>query len=76
MIEGRRKLLTITAYFYRRPDNTKGRTIVEREHRNVRFRKFLPAGPLPDGSVRQHDLIQFWADPGGLRTVRADDIVL
>jgi hypothetical protein len=24
---------------------------------------------------RKYDIIQFYADPGGLRTVRADDIV-
>lgn len=76
MIEGRKKLLQISAYIVRRPDGTYSKSIIEKEHRNVRFRRYLPAGPLPDGGVRQHDLIQFFSDPGGLRTVRADDLVL
>jgi hypothetical protein len=76
MIEGRRKLLQISAMVYRRPDGSIVKQIIEREHRNVRFKRYLPAGPLPGGGVRQQDLIQFYSDPGGLRTVQAEDIVL
>ena len=51
-------------------------TIVEIEHFVIRYKQYLPAGRLPDGSVRLHDIVQFWADPGGLRTVAAKDLVL
>jgi len=50
--------------------------VFETDHENVRFKQYLPAGRLPDGTVRQKDLIQFWTNPGGLRTVRAEDLVL
>lgn len=50
--------------------------LLEVEHRVTRFNRYLPAGVLPDGGVREDDLIQFWTDPGGLRTVKAADIVI
>lgn len=73
MIEGK----TITQ-ISRGPRNMDGTTapILEQTHRVIKFRRMLPAGPMPDGGVRRKDLIQFWADPGGLRTVVAEDIVL
>lgn len=49
---------------------------MELEHDVVRVRQYLDAGVLPDGSVREHDLIQFWARRGGLRTVRADSVTV
>lgn len=79
MIEGRSKrnpVLQITSYQYRLPDGGLHKQIIEREHHNVRFKRYLPAGPLPGGGVREHDLIVFYSDPGGLRTVRADDLIL
>lgn len=76
MIENRKKLLQISAVHFRRPDGSYGKTIIEREHRSVRFKSYLPAGPLPGGGVRQKALIQFYANPGGLRTVNAEDLVL
>jgi hypothetical protein len=76
MIEGRTKLLQISAVHYRRPDGSQGKTVIERVHRNVRFKRYLPAGPLPGGAVRLKDLVQFYTDPGGLRTVNAEDLVL
>jgi hypothetical protein len=50
--------------------------MVERDHRVTKFKQYLYAGPLPGGGVRRQDIIQFYADPGGLRTVNAEDIVL
>jgi hypothetical protein len=66
----------ITKVFTRTPDGDLLGIMVERRHRVVKFKQYLPAGPLPNGSVRQHDLIQFYADPGGLRTVVAADLIL
>jgi hypothetical protein len=74
LINGR-KVLQMSAY----PENSDGSRLpglMEVEHRVTAFFNYLPAGPLPNGSVREHDLIQFFADPGGLRTVRATDIVI
>lgn len=45
-----------------------------------RFKRFLPRGPVADGEapsydgIRETDLVQFWTDPGGLRTVAVADI--
>lgn len=47
----------------------------EWEHKRCKFKQYLPAQVFPDGTVRARDLIQFWTDPGGLRTVAAEDIV-
>ena len=48
----------------------------EREHLVTGFYDYTPAGVLPDGTVRQKDVIRFYSDPGGLRTVNAEDLVL
>lgn len=50
--------------------------LLEVEHRVIKFKRYLPAGVLPDGGVRNVDLVQFYTDPGGLRTVNASDIVV
>jgi hypothetical protein len=44
----------------------------------VTFKRYLFSEEDPgDGSLyRKKDLIQFYADPGGLRTINAEDIVL
>ena len=57
-------------------DGTRLPGLLEVEHNVTVFNRYMPAGPLPGGAVREHDLIQFWTDPGGLRTVQADDIVV
>lgn len=44
--------------------------------RVLRFKQFLPAGPLAGGGVRQQDLVQLWTDPGGLRTLALESIRL
>jgi hypothetical protein len=75
MIEGK-KIKQISKVFVRSPDGHVTGVMIERDHRVVRFKQYLYAGPLPGGGVRQHDIIQFVADPGGLRTINADDIVL
>jgi len=49
---------------------------LEQKHQVYKFRKFFPAGPLPGGGVREHDLVQFFAVDGGLRTVRTDALTL
>ena len=49
---------------------------LEQKHQVYKFRRFYPAGPLPDGGVREHDLVQFFAVDGGMRTVRVRDLTL
>lgn len=49
---------------------------MELQHNVVKFRQYLTADVLPGGAVRTHDLIQFWANPGGLRTIRAEDLTI
>lgn len=74
LIEGK-KIHQIGAY----PTNSDGTRmpgLLEVEHRVTKFKRFFPAGILPDGSVRGDDLVQFYTDPGGLRTVKANDIVI
>jgi low affinity Fe/Cu permease len=44
--------------------------LLEDEHKVVGFRRFLPA----EGK-RKRDLIQFWAEQGGQRTVAVADVV-
>lgn len=51
-------------------------TIFEQEHYVVRLIKWLPAGVTEGGMIREHDLVQFVGRHGGLRTVRAADIVV
>jgi hypothetical protein len=75
MIEGR-KLKQISKVFMSAPSGDRYAIIIEVEHRVVRFKQYLPAGPLPGGAVRRQDLIQFYADPGGLRTVNAEDLII
>ena len=74
MIEGR-KILQIS----RRARNIDGRlsrTIVETDHHVTKFRRTLPRGPAANGGFREQDLLQFYAEPGGLRTVAAEDIII
>jgi hypothetical protein len=75
MIVGR-KVLQISKVFSKNADGEWHGITIEREHRVTGFRRYLPAGPLPGGGVRRQDLIQFYADPGGLRTVAAEDLIL
>jgi len=75
MIEGK-KIKQVSKVFTRTLEGDYVGIMIERDHRVVRFKHYLPAGPLPGGAVRQKDLIAFWADPGGLRTINAEDIVL
>lgn len=69
MIEGR----TVTQ-ISRNPRLNDGRPmggLIEVKHNVVTFKQYLRAN-----KQRKHDLIQFYADPGGLRTVNAEDLVL
>jgi hypothetical protein len=75
MIEGR-KVKQISKVFTRSSDGEHVGILIEVDHHVTRFKQYLYAGPLPGGGVRQYDIIQFYADPGGLRTVRADDLIL
>lgn len=80
MIEPRpgeeRWIRQITKVFTRNPEGEYVGFMIEVRHRVIKFKQYLPAGPLPNGQIRQKDLIQFYADPGGLRTVNAEDLVL
>lgn len=49
---------------------------IENDHYVTRLMKFLPAGPTEDGGNRSHDLVQFVAKHGGIRTVKAEDIYI
>jgi hypothetical protein len=74
MIEGK-KIVQISA----RPQNldgTRGKGFIEVEHHVTKYKAYFPAGVMSDGGYRDKDLIQFWTDPGGLRTVNADDLVI
>lgn len=48
---------------------------LEDEYVCQKFHRILPAGPTASGGYREHTIIQFWARHGGMRTVRADNIV-
>jgi hypothetical protein len=74
MINGRS--VTQITKVARRSEGASHSIIIEVKHRVVAFKAYLPAGPLAGGHIRKHDLIQFYADPGGLRTINADDIIL
>lgn len=52
--------------------------LIEQTWNVVTFKRYLFSEEDPgDGSLyRKKDLIQFWADPGGLRTINAEDLVL
>lgn len=49
---------------------------IEAEHKVIRFKKWLPAGPTSDGGVREKDIIQFIARDGGCRTILAEDLAI
>lgn len=49
--------------------------ILEVIHENVKFKQYLPKGITDNGYIRDRDIIQFYTNPGGLRTVAAEDIV-
>lgn len=51
-------------------------TILEDEHRVDKFLKWLPAGPISEGGHREHDLVKFVAHHGGIRVVRAADLII
>lgn len=52
------------------------KVMIEDEHEVVRLLKYLPAGPTEDGQgFREQTLVQFVAKHGGVRTVRASDLV-
>lgn len=76
MIEGR----TVTQ-ISRNPRLNDGRPMtgmIEAKWDVVTFKRYLFSEDDPgDGSsYRKKDLIQFYAEPGGLRTINAEDIVL
>lgn len=50
--------------------------LLEDTHDVVTLLKWLPAGPLPGGQVREHTLVQFVARQGGIRTVAVKDLTL
>lgn len=50
--------------------------LLEDTHRVVRLLKWLPAGPSSHGGHREHDLVQFVAEQGGIRTVAVKDLTL
>jgi hypothetical protein len=57
-------------------DGTQPRGLIEIEHDVIKYRRYLPADVLPDGSVRKEDLIQFYSKRGWLRTVAARDLII
>lgn len=74
MIEG--QTVVVMSIFPKNIDGSRSPGFMEIEHQVVKFKQYLEADVLPDGSVRADDLIQFWANPGGLRTVRATDLTI
>lgn len=42
----------------------------------MKLLKWLPAGLTSSGSIREHDLVQFVAKHGGIRTVKVSDLTL
>lgn len=77
MIEGR-KVTQISVVWTRLVDGSHMRYVIEENWNVTSFRRYLFSEEDPgDGSsYRKKDLIQFYADPGGLRTINAEDIVL
>jgi hypothetical protein len=77
MIEGR-KIKQISVVFLRLVDGSHMRHVIEEDWNVTTFKRYLFSDEDPgDGSMyRQKDLIQFYADPGGLRTINAEDIIL
>jgi hypothetical protein len=76
MIEGRKVRQISKVFSHTHEGKRSGSMVIEFDHHVVKFKRYLPAGPLPGGAVRRQDLIQFYANPGGLRTVAAQDIIL
>lgn len=61
----------------RRDEGRNKYVLAEDEHKVVKLLKFLPKGPTADGvGNRTHDIIQFVAEVGGVRTCRARDCML
>lgn len=77
MIEGR-SVLQISVVHLRLVDGSFMKHVIEEKWNVVTFKRYLFSEPDPgDGSsYRRDDLIQFYADPGGLRTIRAHDLIL
>jgi hypothetical protein len=50
--------------------------LMEREHRVLRLKAYLRAGLTKDGAIRDKDIVHFYAEHGGLRTVYAEDLVV
>jgi len=74
MIEGR-TVISMSVHA-KNIDGSRSPGFMEVEHHVVKFKQYLEPEIFPDGSVREHALIQFWADPGGLRTIRATDLTI
>ena len=74
MIEG--KTVLQFSHHAKNIDGSRPKGFMELEHHVVKFKQYLEAERFPDGSVREHDLIQFYANPGGLRTIRAEDLTI
>jgi hypothetical protein len=76
--EERAKLLEgHTVHQITRMAKRNGGSIIELDHHVEKLLKWLPAGPTADGTGhRQHDLVQFIARHGGIRTCRAADLVV
>ena len=56
------------------PTGGKRKHYTDTVHDCTRMRRFLPAGPLVNGGYREHDLIQFYARDGGIRTAAIRDL--
>lgn len=70
MLEGR-QVMQITKVWSSKPDGTRFSITIEKKHKVISFRQYLP----PDEN-RKQALVQFIANPGGVRTVNAEDIIL
>lgn len=57
-----------------------GGSYIEQDHIVVKLLKWLPAGPTSPGldgepGHREHTLVQFIAQHGGIRTCSVDDLI-
>ena len=76
MIEGR-TVQQISVVFLKLADGRHMRQVQEEKWNVVTFKRYLFSEPkTKNGMYRKKDLIQFYADPGGLRTINAEDIIL
>lgn len=50
--------------------------LMEIEHKVLTFKAYLPAGVTSEGGWREKDIVQFYTENGGLRTIYAEDIVI